>query len=365
MAAVACLLVVLSLFDSMAQIRSSDTDRTVREFLASAPGQSLGLDVESVVRMLRALVLLSGALAAAGLILSVYSLRRHRGARVGLTVVAVLMLFSATFVAGLLPLVVVLGAGMLWRREARDWFDGRAPQPRATEGAASPFDQPATTPVRGSEPGAPPPPAEGQQSARPPRPFAGTYGRPPAPYGQPQWRPQWRPQPTYGASAPARRPAAVTAAAWLTWVFGGITAVVFGLLVLSLLVERGRLLEQLQRNPGLADQGLTSQQWLAILWVAGAVGIFWSLAAMALAVLAYNRVRAGQVGLVVSAALSAVLCTVSLVGLLSGLAGFATVVLLLGRGANRWFTREAPPEPRYDARPERQQPPPSGKPPVW
>ena len=156
----------------------------------------------------------------------------------------------------------------------------------------------------------------------------------------------------------------MTAAAWLTWVFGGITTVVFGLLVLSLLVERGRLLEQLQRNPGLADQGLTSQQWLAILWVVAAVGIFWSLAAMALAVLAYNRVRAGQVGLVVSAALSAVLCTVSLVGLLSGLAGFATVVLLLGRGANRWFAHEAPPEPRYVARPERQQPP-SGKPPVW
>jgi hypothetical protein len=361
MAAVACLLVVLSLFDSMAQIRSSDTDRTVREFLASAPGQSLGLEVESVVRMLRALVLLSGALAAAGVILSVYSLRRHRGARVGLSVVAVLMLFSTTFVAGLLPLVVVLGAAMLWRREARDWFDGRAPQPRATEAAASPFDQPPTTPVRAAEPGAPPQPAAGQQSALPPQPFAGTYGRPPAPYPQPPW---W-PQPTYGAAPSARRPAAVTAAAWLTWVFGGITTVVFGLLVLSLLVQRGRLLEQLQRNPGLADQGLTSQQWLAILWVAGAVGIFWSLAAMALAVLAYNRVRAGQVGLVASAALSAVLCTVSLVGLLSGLAGFATVVLLLGRSANRWFTHEAPPEPRYDARPEREQQPPSGKPPVW
>ena len=55
--------------------------------------------------MLRALVLVSGALAAAGVVLSIFVLQRHKGARVGLSVIAVLMLFSASFVSGLLPRV--------------------------------------------------------------------------------------------------------------------------------------------------------------------------------------------------------------------------------------------------------------------
>src|SRR3954447_19921459 len=204
MAAVACLLLVLSLFDSMAQIRSSDTDRMVRQFLSSAPGRSLGLDVEAVVQVMRAVVLLSGALAAAGVILSVYALRRHRGARVGLSVVAVLMLFSTTFVAGLLPLVVVLGAAMLWRREARDWFDGRAPRPRETSAQTSAFDQP-RPPAPPQQPGPQQPgqlqPGPAQSPGGPgqhpgwPQAFGGAFGVPPAPYaGTTGW-----PQPMYGA----------------------------------------------------------------------------------------------------------------------------------------------------------------------
>ncbi len=133
MATVACVLLVVALFDAMSAMGSEETQKSVQSFLDTGPGGSLGLGADRVTDILRGLVLFSGALAAAGVILAVYCLRRHRGARVGLSVVAVLMLFTTTFVAGLLPFVVALAASMLWRREARDWFDGREPQPRPPE----------------------------------------------------------------------------------------------------------------------------------------------------------------------------------------------------------------------------------------
>ena len=129
MATAACLLLVVSLFDSMAMVRSADVRKRIAEELSRPPGSGLGLDPAAVVEMLRVLVLVSGALAAAGAVLSIFVLQRHKGARVGLSVIAVLMLFSASFVSGLLPILVAVAASMLWGREARDWFAGRPPRP--------------------------------------------------------------------------------------------------------------------------------------------------------------------------------------------------------------------------------------------
>src|SRR6476619_3605253 len=143
MATAACLLLVVSLFDSMATVRSADVRKRIAEELSRPPGNGLGLDPAAVVEMLRALVLVSGALAAAGAVLSIFVLQRHKGARVGLSVIAVLMLFSASFVSGLLPILVAVAASMLWGREARDWFAGRPPRP-ALETSGPPA---------GSEPG--------------------------------------------------------------------------------------------------------------------------------------------------------------------------------------------------------------------
>ncbi len=141
-AAAACLLLVVSLFDSMATVRSADMRDRVATFLGTPPGDGLGLSADAVIDLLRTVVLVSGALAAAGVVLAIFALQRHRGARVGLGVAAVLMLFSATFVSGILPLVVAVAAAMLWGREARDWYDGRqprpAPQPSGPRGAAAP-----------------------------------------------------------------------------------------------------------------------------------------------------------------------------------------------------------------------------------
>src|SRR6476620_12457830 len=135
MATAACLLLVVSLFDSMATMRSAEVCRRIAEELSRPPGNGLGLDPAAVVETLRVLVLVSGALAAAGAVLSIFVLQRHKGARVGLSVIAVLMLFSASFVAGLLPILVAVAASLLWGREARDWFAGRPQRPaRETSG---------------------------------------------------------------------------------------------------------------------------------------------------------------------------------------------------------------------------------------
>src|SRR4051794_366236 len=298
MAAAACALLVVTLFDSMARVRSAEMRDTVDAFLRESPGAGLQVGVDGVLELLRAVVLISGALSAAGIVLAVYTLRRHRGARVGLTVIAVLLLFSATFIAGLLPVVVAVAATMLWSRESRDWFDGRAAAPAgASVGAEE------TRPGLGAW--------QPDRPAPPPAPHPTAYGDPSAPRPPVAWPPPGAPMQA------VRRPVTVTIAAWLTWVFAALTVFAFSLVVLVILSARSQLLAALQRAPTIGGLNLTSRQILAVLWVFSAVAIFWSLAAIALAALAYRRGQAGRI---------------RLVGFAAGLGGAWPSVLRGGRG---------------------------------
>lgn len=359
MAAAACLLLVFTLFDAMAQVRSADMRDTVDAFLRKPPGNGLGLDAAAVVDLLRGLVLFSGALAAAGAVLAIFALQRHRGARIGLSVAAVLLLFSATFVAGFLPVVIAVATTMLWRQEARDWFDGREPQPRPAR---------ATSPSAGPTPpglAAWQPPSGSGAGASDDKPAPATY-----PLGT--WPAQGQPggYPSAPLGQPSRRPTSVTVAAWLTWVSAGIIAFVFLLVVLTLLVQRDQLLAELHKNAQFADLGLTNQQVLGIFWVTSAVCVFWAFSAMALAVLAFRRVNLGRIGLAISAGLAGAVCLFAVpFGWPHAVAAFATVVLLFRGGANQWYAgRDVPPGPpqpptQFQAPP--QPPAPEGKPPVW
>lgn len=166
----------------------------------------------------------------------------------------------------------------------------------------------------------------------------------------------------------------MTVAAWLTWVFSALTVFAFSLIVLVILVARTELLAALQRDPTIAGLNLTSRQILGVLWVFSAVAIFWSLVAIALAALAYRRVNAGRIGLLVSAAVSGALC-VSFVGVgwPHAIAAFTTLGLLVGGPANRWYSQRDTPAPTQRPGP----PPPTAptgpagpprrreKPPVW
>ncbi len=424
-AAVGCALLLISLFDASSQVRSAEMRRGIAEQLAGR--NDLGLTVADVVDLLRVVVLLSAALAAAGLVMSVFVLRRHRASRVGLSVIAVLLLFSATFVVGLLPVLVAFAAGRLWSREAREWFDDRRPAtadapgegtatsapPRATwpsspppapptTGVAPPAGQPAQSPPAQSPP-AQSPPAQSPAQAPPAEP-----GPPPAPYafGTPPPRPdqvsspavpsQPRTQAQTGAQtgaqtdtrtgaqtqaqpyrswppAGSRRPVQVTSAAWLTWVACSLAALMFLLLAVTLTANAGSLVDELQRNPRVSAAGLSEQDIIGALWVGAAVGLFWSLAAIALAVLAFRRVASARIALIVSAGLSVPVGLVAVpVGWLNAAAAVATMVLLLRGDVHRWYAGRdrAPHHPTgRPTHPPAQHgpppPPPGGSPPVW
>lgn len=333
MALVSCVLLVLTMLDSMPRMRSVETRDSVREALTSPPGSGLGIDVDTVLGLLRVAVLVTGGLAAAGAVLAIFALQRHRGARVGLTVTGVLLLLIATFVSGLLPVVVLIGASMLWGREARDWFAGREPRtdPHAVgaapvQRAVQPFQAPAQQPFQQ------PAQQSFQQSFQAPGPVADTG---------------------------PRRPWQVIVATCLTWGFSAVTLLFLGLMLLLLLADQDQLLRALQDNPQIAAAGYTDRDLLALMWVIVAGGIFWCLAAAALAVLAFRRVNLGRIGLVVSAVFTGVLGAVSLVGLVHAMAALAAIVLLFSRDANRWYDGTQAPHHQPPA------PPASGAPPVW
>ena len=120
------------------------------------------------------------------------------------------------------------------------------------------------------------------------------------------------------------RPVSVTLACSMTWVFAGLTLLFLALLVLTLVTQQSQLVDELQRNPEVASRGYTSRDLISFLWLAATVGIVWSLSAIALAVLAFRRVQLGRVGLVVSAAVSAVVGVLSLVGIVHAVAALTT-----------------------------------------
>jgi len=129
-AASTCGLLVLILFGTQSQLRSVEVRQSITDTLQHRDLVGL-VSVEQVLAVMRAIVLLSAALAAAGAVLAVYSLRRHRAARLGLSIIAGALLFTATLLTGPLPLLVAWAAARLWRRDARDWFDGRTRDPSA------------------------------------------------------------------------------------------------------------------------------------------------------------------------------------------------------------------------------------------
>src|SRR6476659_5345627 len=88
MAVIGSLVLVIGLFDTLAQMRSADARDAIDEFLSQAPGNTLGVTTGQVIEVMQTLAFVSGALAAAGLVFAIYVIQRHRGARIGLTVVA-------------------------------------------------------------------------------------------------------------------------------------------------------------------------------------------------------------------------------------------------------------------------------------
>ncbi len=373
-AVVGSALLVLTLFDSMSQIRSVEVRESIEEFLATPPGSGLGLDIAQVVEILRVLMLFTGAAAAIALVLAIYVLQRNNAARIGFTVAAVAIMLTAPLGGGFLPIMIGFAAMLLWTKPARDWFNGTpTPEPpRQKEGTALSSDRPNDTgDDRGGQwPRMPegsdrplPPPTEGFGTSNQP-PSAPTYGQPSSgqPSGQqassgqqppgeqgppPGWAPpsyqqqgQYAGYPGYPqASDPDKRPTTVTLAAWLTWVFSGLTIAGFLLIDLVILVAPDQFVDQVRQQPGFDQLNISANDIVAALWVVSAVVLFWSISAVVLAVFAFRRANWARITLAISAGITALFSIASFpVGVLHTLAAMAVVVLLFAGGSNQWFS---------------------------
>jgi hypothetical protein len=137
-----------------------------------------------------------------------------------------------------------------------------------------------------------------------------------------------------------------------------------------MLLDRDTMIGELQSNPAIGDLNRSARELLAALWVFSAIGMFWSLAAAVLALLAFRRVQVARAALLVSSGATVVVGVLTLAGLFHAMAAVAVIVLLLGPRTNAWFRSAGtpPPPPAWRPPPQRPPPPPKGrgpKPPVW
>ena len=171
----------------------------------------------------------------------------------------------------------------------------------------------------------------------------------PSPYGQSS---PYGQQPAYGMAPQTgdRRPGTVTAAAWITIVFSAITAALFGLAGLALLVARDQVITEMERVPEFQDANIDADAAVGVLVVILLGIVVWCLIAIVLGVLVLRRSNVARILLVISASVTALL---SLIGIASGvsvvplIAAIATIVLLFVGGAGDWFKRVGTPSGGY------------------
>jgi len=324
------LLVVVTVFERMAAVNDLETRDAIAQFLATPPGDGLGLDVPAVQSLIRVFSMIAGACAAAAAILGFHVLRRHKGARLALTVLAVPLFLSGLVADGFLSSLVAASAVMLWLEPSRDWFAGRPPRPRPEPERREqlPPSAPPSAPAPPASSGSGPRPHEGfgtpastpveppvQQSAPAPAgpPSATAY----PPYGQPYAAPY----------APPARPTAVVTAAILTWVFAGLTALLLGAAALLMLTSPDLMFDEMHRQDAdLAAQGITDRSLQVAIYVLAAATVVWAtLVSAAAVVLVVRRKEWARLAVLFSAGVAAMFC---ILGLLSG--AFLMVVPLLG-----------------------------------
>lgn len=351
MSVVGSLLLVVSLFDTLGRLRTPDTRESIEEFLVDLPGGGPPLETAQVVDALRMLTFLSGALAAMLLVFAVFVLQRHRGARIGFTVVAALLLVTIP-VAGLMPVLLAVAAGLIWSRPGRDWYAGRAPAtpsiPPPDRPADSPADHPADPqgPPALSEQGPPPSPYPFGSAPTPDQPHE-QQPQGPAQQHPPQYaQPYAGYPPPYQQSGPAKdrdkRPLTVTLAAWLTWLGAGLVSA--GMLVFAVVLASGGdlFVEEFDKAARGSDLTLSRDEVLAVGWAIALFFLVWSLIAIVLAAFAFRRSNPARIALSVSstmAALVSLLMILSLISVVTLLMAGAVTVLLFTGGANEWYAR--------------------------
>lgn len=313
--------VVLYAFEVVANLGTIQTREQVEEVLSSPPGSWLDLGVQEYLDLVRVAAMVAAACAAAAGILGWQVLTRSRSARVALSVLAVPLLVSGSLTDGFVSSLVAFSAVFLWLKPARDWFNGVAPTPPQV-----------AEPVTPTHPGSPDHADHSQHSGQPGPTGVFPHQPPPSPtpYGV---------RPAFSNA----RPVEVVQACVITWLLSGLVLIgsVPSMLVF---IAGGDLMQEVyDSDPQLAESGvdLETLRWFMV--AALAIVAVWSGVAIVLAVLAFLGRNWARIGLVVSAATTAVLCLVMSavsIGMLVPVAASGVVVVLLLRPRVKgWYTR--------------------------
>jgi hypothetical protein len=291
---------VLAVFDSLAKLQSVDTREQLERIVSSSAGRDLGVTLDQVISAMRTALGVTAVCAAVAAVLGVFVLQRHRGARIGLSVVAVPLLVSAPLVGGFLGAVIAVATLMLWNGPAGDWYAGRpiretARPTRPGPGDRSSVDAPQPPPVPTlppspslSDPQAPPSTRETSTTPGVTHGFgeAGPAVAPLVPEASQPWV-----APAYPFEAPAASPVPgqVKMACILTWVFSGVVALLYLAALAALVVDRQPIVDRVVTSPTWRDSGLADDMLLPMLWLGVLLFLAWSVGAIVLAWFAWRR----------------------------------------------------------------------------
>ncbi len=353
-------LLLLSIFDTMANLQSVEMRDEITKVIDSPTGQGLGISVSEALAAMRVGLMVAAACAAAAVVLGVYALQRHRAARLALGVLAVPILLTAPLTGGLIGAVVAAATLMLWSGPARDWYAGR-PVRESGPASAAPRSRP-RPPEQPTPPGpdhghgreqypAPPPgpPAAGDQSSTPratslttagsstePGTTAG-FGQLPTALAAPSAGDRL-PPPYAATPSDSEVPVTVKVACILTWVFSGVVAMLYAGMLLALLVAQDRIVDYVVTSPAWQRAGLERSTLVPILWVGCLVFLAWAVGALVLAWLTWRRHNWARWLLAGSAAATVVVAIFAFpIGVLHQLAAVLTIVGLFGTAARNWF----------------------------
>ncbi len=355
-------ILVAAAFDAIGNLQSVDARAELQRAISSSAGRDLGVTLDQATAAVRAALSVTAVCAAIAVVLGIYVLQRHRGARVGLTVVAVPLLLTAPLVGGFLGALVAVATLMLWNGPAGDWIAGRpvrtATGPAARGRSAPPTsDRPpsgSAAPPQAQSPSEPqPPPQTDAPSTRETSAAPGAtegFGTPVAeerlaapldqPVPPPGYAPGW---PTSAADA---RPAPVRVACLVTWVFTGIVVLLYLFAVVALVVDRQAIVDRVVDSPTWRDAGLSDESLVPLLWLGVTMFLAWGVAAMVLAWFTWRRHDWARYLLVASAGLTLLVGFVAFpVGLVHQIACGVTIGALFSARSRAWFAGRPPSPP--------------------
>ncbi len=354
---------VAAVFDALANLESVDTRERMQQVVSSSAGRDLGVTLDQALDAMRAALGVTAVCAAVAVVLGIFVLQRHRGARLGLSIVAVPMLVTSPLVGGFLGAVVAVSTLMLWTGPAGDWFAGRpirepARAPRPDPAKRTSLDAPPSPPPHdvpfGTTPEPPPSTRDASTAPDATRGF-GESGGPVAPPGPAAPAPWAAPPPGSFPPLEARPsapvPGQVKMACILTWVFSGMVALLYLVALGALVVDRQSIVDRVVDSPAWRDAGLSADMLVPMLWLGVLLFLAWSIGAIVLAWFAWRRHNWARYLLAASAVLTLLVGAVAFpVGLAHQIACALAAGGLFAPRSRAWYagvrgTTQAPPKP--------------------